>query len=125
MTEKRNIPAPREAFIDTAALAMIVRSDAHAVILDARTGIYDDGRRIPGAMSLGSACGGEVAAAAIAPKNSLIITYCSNVQCPASSMLYARLRDLGYENCIEYMDGIDGWQAAGFPVEQVEAATRP
>ena len=37
-------------------------------------------------------------------------------QLPASHKLYTHLKSLGYTNLIEYPEGIDGWVAAGNPV---------
>lgn len=103
-----------EAKISTDALSALLRSGVKMTVLDARSGKYDDGRRIPGAKSLASkASAAEIATVAGADKSTLIVTYCSNVKCPASKRLAGALRDLGYVNVIEYEEGIDGWAAAG------------
>ena len=90
------------------------------IILDARSGKYDDGYRIPGAKSLNSKSSAEEIAAVIPSKNSPVITYCSNLQCPASKMLADHLQALGYTHVKEYPEGIAGWRAAGGPVNQVK-----
>ena len=118
MASVRDIPAPAEAQVDTAALAMLVRSGVPVVVVDARTGDYDDGTRIPGARNLGSGASENDARRVIGSKDALIVTYCTSLQCPASTRLYHRLKELGYENVLEYHDGIAGWLAAGFPIEE-------
>lgn len=47
-----------------------------------------------------------------------MVTYCSNLKCPASHMLGERLRRLGYANVLEYREGIDGWLAGGNMIEK-------
>jgi len=117
MATTRAIYAPAEAEIDTAALAMLIRSGVAMVVLDARAGEYFDGRRIPTARNLAPDCSASDAKDVIGSKNALVVTYCSNLHCPASTMLYRHLKELGYENVLEYHDGIAGWAAAGLPVE--------
>jgi len=105
------------AEIDTAALATLVKSKA-AVVLDARTGKYDDGRRIPGAKALSPKASAKEAKKAIGDKDRLVVTYCANTQCPASNMLATRLKKLGYDNILEYSKGIEGWTADGQEVHK-------
>jgi rhodanese-related sulfurtransferase len=100
------------------ALAALVRAGTGVTILDARTGKYDDGRRIPGAKALSPEAKAEDAAAVIKDKNTLVVTYCANLQCPASGLLAKRLKELGYRNVVELPEGIQGWVEGGNPVEQ-------
>jgi rhodanese-related sulfurtransferase len=83
------------------------------VIIDARSGKYDDGRRIPGAGNLAANASPEEVARLVKSKDQLVVTYCSNPKCPASGMLADNLRKQGYKNVIEYPFGIQGWAAAG------------
>ena len=103
--------------VDTPALAVLLKSGAPGVILDARTGKWDDGRRVPGARTLSAKTTAEGAAALIKTKNTLVVTYCSGPKCPASHHLATRLRALGYTNILEYSHGIEGWAKAGLPIE--------
>jgi len=91
-----------------------------AILLDARSGKYDDGYRIPGAKSLNSKSTAEEIAQVIPSKDSQIVTYCSNLQCPASKALAEHLKALGYTQVHEYPEGIAGWRAAGGKVDKVE-----
>jgi len=102
-----------EATITTDALGALIRSGVKMTILDARTGKYDDGRRIPGGTSLAASADDTTIAATAGAKSGLVVTYCSNLKCPASKALAARLRKLGYTNVLEYPDGIAGWARAG------------
>jgi rhodanese-related sulfurtransferase len=106
--------------IGTDALAALVRAKAPVTILDARSGKFDDGRRIPGAKALAASADDATIAATAGAKDGLIVTYCSNPKCPASKKLAERLQALGYTNVIKYPDGIDGWVAAGQDITKAE-----
>jgi rhodanese-related sulfurtransferase len=104
------------ATVNTQGLKTLLDSGAEMVILDARSEQYDDGKRIPGAKSLVAGVSAKKVAEIVPDKNSLIITYCSNLQCPASHKLYKHLKSLGYSNVIEYPEGIQGWIDSGQPI---------
>jgi rhodanese-related sulfurtransferase len=89
-----------------------------ALVFDARTGKYDDGQRIPGAKALSPEASATEVAKAIPDKNAKVVAYCANLKCPAGGMLAKRLVELGYKNVNEYPEGIQGWMAAGHPVEK-------
>jgi rhodanese-related sulfurtransferase len=109
----------RVGLINTEALAAMLRQKVPMVVLDARSGKWDDGRRVPGAKALSPTAKDEEIAALLPDKAALIVAYCTNPKCPASAQLAKRLRGLGYTNVLEYHEGIEGWAAAGERVEQV------
>ncbi len=109
-----------KAEISVSALATLLKADAVPVLVDARGGKYDDGRRIPGAETLTPDASEEKIKATIPDKETLVVAYCANPQCPASSQLGKRLHKLGYKNVLELPAGIDGWSEAGHEVENVE-----
>ena len=111
-------PVAQEGVINTEALATMIRVKTPMTLLDARAGKFDDGRRVPGAKALAPTAKDEEVTAMLPDKQALIVTYCTNVKCPASPMLAKKLRGLGYANVLEYHEGIEGWVAAGKPVEQ-------
>ena len=112
-------PVPgTEAVINTAGLKALIQAKALVTILDARTGKFDDGRRLPGAKALDPAAPDAAVASALPDKAGLIVTYCAGLKCAASHQLGERLRGLGYSNVIEYHEGIAGWVDAGNAVEQ-------
>ena len=104
--------------IGTATLATLLDAGIDMVLLDARGGKYDDGRRIPGAKNLPGKPEATAVAKLIPSKKALVVTYCSHTKCPASSRLAAHLRGLGYANVVEYPVGIKGWAEAGKRVEK-------
>ena len=109
-----------EPTITTPVLEVLLGSDVPLVLLDARTGKFDDGRRIPGAHSLSPTATADEVAALVKTKGTLVVTYCANVKCPASAHLAKHLRELSYKNVLEYSPGIEGWAAAGKEVEKAQ-----
>ena len=108
------------AVINPAGVDALIKAKTGVVVLDARSGKYDDGRRVPGAKSLNAASTAAAVAKVIASKSSLVVTYCSNPKCPASGKLAKHLASLGYTNILEMPQGIEGWVAEGRPTETVK-----
>lgn len=108
------------AKVNTSGLKTLIGSGVPLTILDARSGKYDDGKRIPGALSLNAESKPEEIAKILPNKEALIVTYCANLKCPASNMLYKHLKSLGYSNLLEYPEGIQGWIEAGNPVKSAK-----
>ncbi len=46
-----------------------------------------------------------------------IVVYCSNEACTASQMAYHVLTSQGYKNVRRFSGGVQGWEAAGYPLE--------
>ena len=101
-------------------LENIIESNVPMVLLDARSGKWDDKSRIPGAQSLNDKSTREEVEKIIKTKDTLVVTYCSNLKCPASNRLYIHLKKLGYKNVLEYPFGIQGWLEAGNDIEMDE-----
>jgi len=109
-----------EGVVNTEALATLLRMKVPVVVLDARAGKYDDGRRVPGAKTLAPTAEASEVTALLPDKEALVVTYCTNLKCHACHMLGDKLRGMGYKNVLEYHEGIEGWAAAGQKVEQVQ-----
>jgi len=118
MEKEVNVKPPGMALIDTATLAVLVRAKAPVVLLDARSEEHDNGERIPGAKNLPPNSSAYEVDKAVGSKKTLAITYCSNLQHSASMKLFRHLKNLGYENVLQYSDGLAGWKAAGYPIQQ-------
>ncbi|MGM0598847.1 MAG: rhodanese-like domain-containing protein [Candidatus Rifleibacteriota bacterium] len=108
------------ATLNTSGLKTLLDSGAPVILLDARSDKFDDGTRIPGAKSLTDKSSIEEVKKVINDKEALIVTYCSNLQCPASYKLYKHLKSLGYPNVIKYPEGIKGWKEAGLPIKTIK-----
>lgn len=50
--------------------------------------------------------------------NSLFVVYCKNASCEIAGRLSGQLNFIGYKRIIVYRDGIDDWQAKGYPLER-------
>ena len=105
--------------VNTMVLKTMMAAGAPVTILDARSGKYDDGRRIPGAIGLGADSKDEDILNTVKSKDALIVTYCANLKCPASKALAEKLRTLGYKHVLEYPFGIEGWVEGGNAVSTV------
>ncbi|MBA4387448.1 MAG: hypothetical protein C0404_05665 [Verrucomicrobia bacterium] len=108
----------KEATIGTEALATLLRAKVPVAVLDARSGKFDDGRRLPGAQALNAASTEEEIGKVLLNKEGLVVTYCAGLTCGASHKLAERLNKLGYKNVVEYPEGIEGWVKAGNKVEE-------
>jgi rhodanese-related sulfurtransferase len=102
--------------IDTRGLATLISSKVPLVILDARQGKWDDGKRIAHAQTLPDGATGEQIKSLVPVKDALIVVYCSNSQCPASNYLAGQLSELGYTNILKYKEGIQEWINLGLQV---------
>ena len=110
----------KEVVIETPVLERLISSGVRVAILDARTGKFDDGMRIPGARSLSPEAAVQEVQKVISSKDELVVTYCANLKCPASRNLAKHLSELGYRNVLEYTAGIAGWKEAGHEVVKAE-----
>jgi rhodanese-related sulfurtransferase len=54
---------------------------------------------------------------AIPEKDTPVIVYCANTECPASAKAAEKMDALGYADVLDYVAGKEDWKAAGFPVE--------
>ncbi len=53
-------------------------------------------------------------------KDDVIVVYCHNPNCKASTRAAEKLEKLGFTNVFEYEGGKDDWKAAGYPMEYDE-----
>ncbi len=107
-------------FINTVVLENMIESNIPMVLVDARSGKWDDKSRIPGALSLNDKSTKDEVIGKIKSKDALVVTYCSSLKCVASNKLYIHLKKLGYKNGLEYPCGSQGWLEAGNDIEMDE-----
>ncbi|HNV70594.1 MAG TPA: rhodanese-like domain-containing protein [Candidatus Ozemobacteraceae bacterium] len=94
-------------------LSKLIADKVPVVILDARSGKWDDGKRIPGAKQLTDTATPEEVAKLVPAKDAKVVTYCSNLKCPASLHLAEHLKKLGYTNVVKYPGGLEDWLKSG------------
>jgi rhodanese-related sulfurtransferase len=107
-------------YINITVLENLLESNLPMVLLDARTGKWDDKTRIPGAQSLNDKSTKDEVEKVIKNKDTLVIVYCANLKCPASNKLYIHLKKLGYKNILEYPFGIESWLESGNDIEMAK-----
>jgi rhodanese-related sulfurtransferase len=106
--------------LDTVGLKALMDAQIPMVIVDARGGKWDDGKRIPGAVSLPGGSTPEAIEKALPSKDALIVAYCANPKCRASKELGEKLVSMGYKRVLKDPEGIQGWIDAGYPVTEVQ-----
>lgn len=50
---------------------------------------------------------------AVPDKDAHVMVYCRDEACQASPKAYEKMRDLGYENVVDFEAGLAGWRNAG------------
>lgn len=123
---KAAAPAMPAATIDAAGLRTLINAKVPVVIVDARTGKWDDGMRIPGARAIKDCTGScwtkaETYKNVVKSKDALVVTYCGAKACPLSSMVAKKLRAAGYTNVVEFKGGVAEWKQAGYSMVKSEA----
>jgi rhodanese-related sulfurtransferase len=86
------------------------------IVINARPGATSG---LPNSKSLHANPTEKETANVIPAKDSLVVTYCSSINCHWSGNLAKHLRSMGYTNVREYPAGIRGWKRAGRPTEQL------
>lgn len=105
--------------IDAKTLKNLVDTSTSMLILDARTQKWDDGRRVPGAVSLPADSSLETIRGAAPHKEALIVIYCGAYECPASKILAEKMVDAGYRHILEYAGGMKEWaDVLNYPIEK-------
>jgi rhodanese-related sulfurtransferase len=116
--EKNNIVL-NDLEIDDITLAKKLYDSQKFVFVDARSRIdYDEGH-IKGAVSLPIGQFDEKIEMFLEryPLEKAIITYCSGRTCEDSHQLAQLLLAFGYTKVNVFIDGLPGWETAGYPIE--------
>jgi rhodanese-related sulfurtransferase len=106
-----------DAELNAKALQILIETEVPMVIVDARNSESFEKAHIAGAINVPSESSEDEISRSISDKEVLIITYCGSVQCPLSRNLARTLKNLGYNNVIEYPQGMEGWVKNLGPVE--------
>lgn len=87
---------------------------ADFVLIDARGHDAYDKEHITGAVSIPSDHLGERITKDY-DKETIFITYCSNLKCDASTVAATKLERYGYKKVLQYKAGIEDWRAHRYP----------
>lgn len=107
--------------IDAEKLKEMQASEEKIVIIDSRGGKYFDGEVIEGAkqLSAGDTDEAGLEKLGVESKDTKIVFYCTNVNCPASAKAAAKAASLGYTNLYKYPGGIEDWKEKGLPTTKL------
>jgi len=104
----------------------IITLDQLKRLMDQKRGILFDARNddeyrkghIKGARNIPALDAGKhFAELAVIPRDTLVLIYCSNSECPLGRSLAEFLGVMEFKNLLLYDDGWDGWQKAGMPID--------
>jgi rhodanese-related sulfurtransferase len=87
-------------------------------VVEALPASYYEDAHLPGAINIPHTEVRALAPALLPDKDAAIVTYCANTACPNSGIAATVLGKLGYTNVRDYVEGKQGWQEAGLPLEQ-------
>lgn len=105
------------AEVSAADLQVLIDTTPELVILDARSEAQYAEGHIPGAVLMRPDAINAEALAALAPaKDTPMVFYCGNRECPASGKAAHKAAELEYTALYKYTDGIEDWRAKGLPV---------
>jgi rhodanese-related sulfurtransferase len=115
-TESTGSEAPRFAQISVTDVATrLAAPDSHIAVFDANHRETFDAHHVPGATWVHY---DEVTAETLPSDHATsLVFYCANEQCEASHVAANSAVDLGFTDVSVMGAGIDGWVAAGQPVE--------
>jgi len=101
--------------IDTHGLKRFMDEGKDFTLIDARSHDAYDREHLPGAISIPSDHMGEHLLRDYDKKQTMI-TYCTDLECTASTVAAKKLERYGFRKVLEYKAGIDDWKKAGYPV---------
>lgn len=93
------------------------------VLVDTRDSVQFAQEHIPGAINVSYV---DIRPGARLPaRESRVVVYCSDADCPISQYAYDALTRLGYGEVYDMREGLQGWKESGYPTEIAEPATGP
>lgn len=110
--------------IDDVNAAKRIYDSGKAVFVDARPVEVFSEAHIQGAVSMpvGQFYEHIESFMSMYPEDTYIVVYCSGRACTDSHELAQLLIEIGYETIGVFIDGIDGWEKNGFPIDEKQPA---
>jgi rhodanese-related sulfurtransferase len=87
------------------------------ILVEALPQKYFDAEHLPGAINIPHDEIRARAPVALPDKDALIVVYCASTECRNSRIAADTLRQMGYGNTYEYVEGKRHWLEANYPVE--------
>ena len=98
-------------------LQSMIKNEKNLHLFDARGGKYFDGVMIEGAKHFpANTVTAETLAQHIPSKDTPVVFYCMNVDCPAGELAARKAADAGYTEVYDYKGGIEEWKEKGLPI---------
>jgi rhodanese-related sulfurtransferase len=98
-------------------LAGMLDRDSSVAVVEALPQSYFDEAHLPGARNLPHDSDEATIAEVLSDRDRAVVVYCSNLECPNSTILSRRLAQLGYSDVREYEAGKQDWIDAGLGTE--------
>lgn len=95
-------------------------SQQTAFFIDSRSPALYQASHIPGALNLPYEDFDKIFRPGLIPTSQTIVVYCEGGKCRSSVALAQKLVAQGYSNIHVVLEGWQGWQAAGLPIEVSE-----
>lgn len=92
-------------------------SNEPITIIEALPQKYFDTGHLPGALNIPQDAIKTHAPDMLADKDAFIVVYCASTDCQNSKIATDILKQMGYTNAFEYVEGKQHWIEASFPIE--------
>ncbi len=86
-------------------------------IVEALPQKYFDSEHLPGALNIPHDEIERKASEILPEKDAFIVVYCASIECQNSKIATDTLRQMGYRNAFEYVEGKQHWLEGKLPVE--------
>lgn len=105
--------------VKEAEVRKILRENPQAILINALSASDFENEHIPHSINLPIENNDFITAAKekVKDKKALIIVYCANLHCPASTQAATLLEENGYTNVFDFKGGMKEWNEAGNEVE--------
>ena len=91
------------------------------VLVEALPEKYFQDRHLPGAINLPHDSGDAEIRRVLPNLETEVIVYCASGPCQNSGILARRLQDLGFVHVLDFDEGKDGWERAGYDFERARS----
>ena len=87
------------------------------ILIEALPAKYFHDRHLPGAINLPHDSNNAEIRRVLPDPDAEVIVYCASAPCQNSGLLARRLEDLGFTQVLDFHEGKEGWERAGFSFE--------
>ena len=99
-------------------LKSLIDSGRKPTLIEALPKQYYEDEHLPGAINISHDEVQAYASHLIPHKSEVVVVYCASAECKNSHVAAETLRQLGYTQVYEYVEGKKGWREAGLVLEK-------